>query len=87
MLNNGVKGLRIGIPSEYAVDGMDPEIEFLWEQGKSWLMGAGAQLVDISLPHAKYALPAYYIIAPAEASSISPATMVCALDSAKRVVL
>ena len=69
VLNNGVKGLRIGIPSEYAVDGMDPEIEFLWEQGKSWLRGAGAQLVDISLPHTKYALPAYYIIAPAEASS------------------
>ena len=69
MLNNGVKGLRIGIPSEYAVDGMDPEIEFLWEQGKSWLRSAGAQLVDISLPHTKYALPAYYIIAPAEASS------------------
>ena len=69
MLDDGVKGLRIGIPAEYSVDGMDPEIEMLWEQGKSWLRGAGAELVDISLPHTKYALPAYYIIAPAEASS------------------
>lgn len=69
MLDGGVKGLRVGIPAEYAVDGMNPEIASLWDQGKAWLKGAGAKLVDISLPHTKYALPAYYIIAPAEASS------------------
>jgi len=69
MLDGGVKGLRVGIPAEYAVDGMNPEISALWDQGKSWLKDAGAELVDIGLPHTKYALPAYYIIAPAEASS------------------
>ena len=68
-LDGGVKGLRVGIPAEYAVDGMNPEIAALWDQGKAWLKDAGAELVDISLPHTKYALPAYYIIAPAEASS------------------
>jgi len=68
-LDGGVKGLRVGIPAEYAVDGMNPEIAALWDQGKAWLEDAGAELVDISLPHTKYALPAYYIIAPAEASS------------------
>jgi aspartyl-tRNA(Asn)/glutamyl-tRNA(Gln) amidotransferase subunit A len=67
--NGGVQGLRVGIPAEYAIDGMNPEIAALWEQGKAWLKDAGAELVDISLPHTKYALPAYYIIAPAEASS------------------
>ena len=65
----GVKGLKIGIPSEYVMDGMDPAILKLWEQGQSWLKDAGAELVEISLPHTKYALPCYYIIAPAEASS------------------
>ncbi len=68
-LDAGVKGLRIGIPKEYRVDGMPAEIEALWEQGKDWLRDAGAEIVDISLPHTKYALPAYYIVAPAEASS------------------
>ena len=68
-IDGGVKGLRVGIPAEYAVDGMNPEIAALWDQGKAWLKDAGAELVDISLPHTKYALPAYYIIAPAEASS------------------
>ena len=68
-LDHGVKGLRIGIPKEYRVDGMPAEIEALWESGKGWLRAAGAELVDISLPHTKYALPAYYIVAPAEASS------------------
>ena len=68
-LDHGVKGLRIGIPKEYRVDGMPAEIEALWESGKDWLRAAGAELVDISLPHTKYALPAYYIVAPAEASS------------------
>ncbi|MBN8994656.1 MAG: Asp-tRNA(Asn)/Glu-tRNA(Gln) amidotransferase subunit GatA [Rhizobiales bacterium] len=68
-LGQGVKGLRIGLPKEYRLDGMPAEIEKLWEQGKEWLKDAGAELVDISLPHTKYALPAYYIVAPAEASS------------------
>ena len=65
----GVKGLRIGIPKEYRVDGMPAAIEALWEEGRAWLKSAGADIVDISLPHTKYALPAYYIVAPAEASS------------------
>ncbi len=68
-LQAGVAGLKIGIPSEYVMDGMDSEVAVLWEQGQAWLRDAGAQLVEISLPHTKYALPAYYIIAPAEASS------------------
>ena len=68
-LNADLKGKRIGIPREYRMDGTDPEILDSWERGKEWLREAGAQIVDISLPHTKYALPAYYIIAPAEASS------------------
>ncbi len=64
-----VKGLRIGVPKEYRLDGMAPEIEALWRQGLDWLVQQGATLVDISLPHTKYALPTYYIVAPAEASS------------------
>ena len=64
-----VKGMRIGIPREYRMDGMPSEIDMLWDQGKAWLTEAGAELVDVSLPHTKYALPAYYIVAPAEASS------------------
>ena len=65
----GVKGLKIGIPAEYVMEGMDPAITTLWEQGQAWLKDAGAELVPVSLPHTKYALPTYYIIAPAEASS------------------
>ena len=64
-----VKGLRIGVPKEYRVDGMPAEIETLWSQGIDWLKAAGCEIVEISLPHTKYALPAYYIVAPAEASS------------------
>ena len=64
-----VKGMRIGIPKEYRVPGMAAEIEALWQQGVQWLKDAGAQTVDISLPMTRYALPAYYIVAPAEASS------------------
>jgi len=64
-----VKGLRIGIPREYRVEGMSAEVEALWERGKAWLVDAGCTLVDISLPHTRTALPAYYIVAPAEASS------------------
>ncbi len=65
----GVKGLRVGVPKEYRVDGMSKEIEALWQQGIAWLKAAGATIHEISLPHTKYALPAYYIVAPAEASS------------------
>jgi aspartyl-tRNA(Asn)/glutamyl-tRNA(Gln) amidotransferase subunit A len=65
----GVKGLRIGIPREYFSDGMPPEIFDLWQQGREWLRDAGATIVDVSLPHTKYALATYYIVAPAEASS------------------
>jgi aspartyl-tRNA(Asn)/glutamyl-tRNA(Gln) amidotransferase subunit A len=68
-VGQSVKGKRIGIPKEYRVDGMSPEIDKLWEQGRAWLKAAGAELVEVSLPHTKYALPAYYIVNPAEASS------------------
>ncbi|MCF3641394.1 aspartyl/glutamyl-tRNA amidotransferase subunit A [Rhizobium sp. TRM95111] len=68
-LGKSLKGMRIGIPKEYRVDGMPDEIEALWSQGIAWLKDAGAEIVDITLPHTKYALPAYYIVAPAEASS------------------
>jgi aspartyl-tRNA(Asn)/glutamyl-tRNA(Gln) amidotransferase subunit A len=64
-----VKGMKIGIPREYRVEGMPDEIEALWRRGAEWLKGAGAEMVEVSLPHTKYALPAYYIVAPAEASS------------------
>ena len=68
-LTGDVRGLRVGIPKEYRVDGMPAEIEKLWQQGMDWLKAAGAEIVEISLPHTKYALPTYYIVAPAEASS------------------
>lgn len=68
-IGQSIKGMRIGIPKEYRVDGMPEDIEALWQQGIAWLRDAGAEIVDISLPHTKYALPAYYIVAPAEASS------------------
>ncbi|HEY5217162.1 MAG TPA: amidase family protein, partial [Pseudolabrys sp.] len=68
-VGQSVKGLRIGIPKEYRLDGMPAEIEKIWQQGRDWLKAAGAELVEVSLPHTKYALPAYYIVAPAEASS------------------
>ncbi|WP_375410199.1 Asp-tRNA(Asn)/Glu-tRNA(Gln) amidotransferase subunit GatA [uncultured Methylobacterium sp.] len=68
-ISRGVKGLTIGIPREYRVDGMLAEIQKLWDQGAEWLKAAGATIKDISLPHTKLALPAYYIVAPAEASS------------------
>ena len=64
-----VKGLRIGVPKEYRLDGTPAEITALWEQGLAWLKEAGAELVEISLPNTKYALPTYYVVAPAEASS------------------
>ncbi|WP_299656350.1 Asp-tRNA(Asn)/Glu-tRNA(Gln) amidotransferase subunit GatA [uncultured Tateyamaria sp.] len=69
MLTGDIKGKKIGIPKEYRMDGMPDEIETLWTRGREMLADAGAEIVDISLPHTKYALPAYYVIAPAEASS------------------
>ena len=68
-LTGDIKGLRVGIPREYRVDNMPAEIETLWQSGIDWLRAAGAEPVEISLPMTRYALPAYYIIAPAEASS------------------
>jgi aspartyl-tRNA(Asn)/glutamyl-tRNA(Gln) amidotransferase subunit A len=68
-LSGRVKGLRIGIPKEYRLDGMPAEIEALWARGADWLRAQGAELVEVSLPHTRYALPTYYIVAPAEASS------------------
>ncbi len=68
-LDQNIKGKKIGIPREYRVDGMPDEIESLWTEGAKKLRSAGAQIIDISLPHTKFALPAYYVIAPAEASS------------------
>ncbi len=68
-IGRGVKGLKIGIPKEYRRDGMATEIENLWAQGIAWMKDAGATITEISLPHTRHALPAYYIVAPAEASS------------------
>ncbi|HUI95089.1 MAG TPA: Asp-tRNA(Asn)/Glu-tRNA(Gln) amidotransferase subunit GatA [Xanthobacteraceae bacterium] len=68
-IGRSIKGMRVGIPKEYRVPGMAGEIETLWQRGTEWLESAGAEIVEVSLPHTKYALPAYYIVAPAEASS------------------
>ena len=68
-LTGDIRGKKIGIPREYRIDGIPAEIDAIWAQGREMLRDAGAEIVDISLPHAKYALPAYYVIAPAEASS------------------
>ncbi len=68
-LHRGIDGIKIGIPKEYCLDSMPAEIESLWAQGRAWLEGHGAECFEVSLPHTKYALPTYYIIAPAEASS------------------
>ncbi len=68
-VGKSIRGMKIGIPKEYRIDGMPKEIDEPWEKGREWLKAAGAEIVDISLPHTKYALPAYYIVAPAEASS------------------
>ena len=69
VLGKSIKGLRVGIPKEYRPDGLSSEINVLWDKGAQWLKEQGAEIVEISLPHTKYALPAYYIVAPAEASS------------------
>lgn len=69
LLEGGVKGLKIGIPKEYRIEGAPQEIDALWAKGADWLKAQGAQIVEVSLPHTKYALPTYYIVAPAEASS------------------
>jgi aspartyl-tRNA(Asn)/glutamyl-tRNA(Gln) amidotransferase subunit A len=68
-IGKSIKGMKVGIPKEYRVDGMAAEVDRLWEQGARWLKAAGAEIIEVSLPHTKYALPAYYIVAPAEASS------------------
>lgn len=68
-LGSDLKGMRIGVPREYRIDGIPAEIDALWDEGVAWVKAAGAEIVEISLPHTKYALPAYYIVAPAEASS------------------
>lgn len=68
-LGQSIRGMKIGVPRQYRMDGMPDEIEQLWQQGIDWMRDAGAEIIDISLPHTKYALPAYYIVAPAEASS------------------
>jgi aspartyl-tRNA(Asn)/glutamyl-tRNA(Gln) amidotransferase subunit A len=68
-LTGDMRGKRIGVPREYRLDGMDATIAALWDRGLEWLKAAGATIVDVTLPHTKYALPVYYIIAPAEASS------------------
>lgn len=68
-LSSNLKGKRVGIPKEYRMDGMNAEIAAVWDKGAEWLRDAGAEIVEVSLPHTRYALPAYYIIAPAEASS------------------
>ena len=68
-LTGDIRGKRVGIPREYRVDNMPAEIDALWQQGVAWVKDAGAEVVEVSLPHTRYALPAYYIIAPAEASS------------------
>src|SRR6195952_4647245 len=69
LLEGGIKGLRVGIPKEYRIDGAPAEIDGLWTKGAEWLKAQGAEIVEISLPHTKYALPTYYIVAPAEASA------------------
>ena len=69
LLEGGIKGLKVGIPKEYRMDGAPPEIAALWDKGAEWLKAQGAEIVEVSLPHTKYALPTYYIVAPAEASS------------------
>jgi aspartyl-tRNA(Asn)/glutamyl-tRNA(Gln) amidotransferase subunit A len=68
-IGQGVKGLRVGVPREYRIDGVPREIDALWAKGVEWLRAQGAEIIEVSLPHTKYALPVYYIVAPAEASS------------------
>ncbi|MHA1540245.1 MAG: Asp-tRNA(Asn)/Glu-tRNA(Gln) amidotransferase subunit GatA [Alphaproteobacteria bacterium] len=69
LIGKDIKGLKIGIPKEYTMDGMPADIAELWQKGADWLKAQGAEIIDVSLPHTKYALPAYYVISPAEASS------------------
>jgi aspartyl-tRNA(Asn)/glutamyl-tRNA(Gln) amidotransferase subunit A len=69
LLEGGIKGLKVGIPKEYRIDGMPADVDALWSKGADWLKAQGAEIVEVSLPHTKYALPTYYIVAPAEASS------------------
>ncbi len=83
-LTGDIRGKKIGIPREYRMEGMPDEIETLWAEGRAMLKDAGAEIVDISLPHTKYALPAYYVIAPAEASSQTSRAMTgCAMATGR----
>ncbi|MBK1690549.1 amidase, partial [Rubrivivax gelatinosus] len=68
-LSGDIRGLKIGLPREYRPDGLDPQMAALWDRGAQWLRDPGAEVVEVSLPHTKYALATYYIVAPAEASS------------------
>ncbi len=81
-IGKSVKGMKIGIPKEYRLDGMSGEIEKLWTQGADWLKAAGAELVEVSLPHTKYALPAYYVVAPAKPRPTSRAMTACVMARA-----
>ena len=83
-VGKSIKGMKIGIPKEYRVDGMAAEIDALWQQGARWLEAAGAEIVEVSLPHTKYALAAYYIVAPAKRPRTSRATTVFATGCACR---
>ena len=83
-VGKSVKGLRIGIPKEYRVDNMPAEIDALWEQGIAWLKDAGCEIVEVSLPHTKYALPAYYIVHLPRRRQTSPATTACATACGSR---
>ncbi len=84
LLEGGIKGLKVGIPKEYRIDGAPPEIAALWDKGADWLKAQGAEIVEVSLPHTKYALPTYYREAPAEASSTWRAMTECASATAPR---
>ncbi len=70
-VGNSIKGMKIGIPKEYRLDGMAADVEQLWQRGARWLQAAGAEMVEVSLPHTKYALPAYYIVAPEASSNLA----------------
>jgi Asp-tRNA(Asn)/Glu-tRNA(Gln) amidotransferase A subunit family amidase len=84
LLEGGIKGLKVGIPKEYRMDGAPPEIAALWDKGAEWLKAQGAEIIEISLPHTKYALPTYYIVAPGRPRPIWRAMTECASAIAPR---
>ncbi len=83
-LDSGVKGLRVGIPKEYRIEGASPEIDALWDEGVEWLKRQGAEIVEVSLPHTKYALPTYYIVRRRRPPRTSPATTASGSGTALR---